>query len=157
MIKNNLVLGFALALGLAALTAATIWPGAATFQGAISSSGTNTWSGPTTYTPHALTLVNGVNSNVDLSASVLHFIGGPTQAFSIASAVAESPGSLKILASPLNYAMTVTDNSATMYTTNRMWTQVQSNLVSTSNAVITLVYGPSNRWNVVSTAGIFAH
>ena len=105
-------------------------------------------------TPYgALTLANGVNSNVVVGDYQMMRITGPSGAFSISGFVAPSTAKLLFIYNPTAQTMTLT-NDATSTAANRIYTMTGADVALVGPSMATLIYDTTDaRWILTATQG----
>lgn len=106
------------------------------------------------YTQSSLTLANGLNSNITLSAGPgLHYITGPTGAFSLGGfAVGSFPGgTILTVYNPTTQVMTVVNEDASSTAANRIETLTGSNVLIKGTCLAVFEYVTTKaRWVLVA-------
>lgn len=99
----------------------------------------------------SLSLANGENSNVTLSAGTNFYISGPTSGFSLTGLTGGVDGREITLYNSVAYAMTLT-NDATSTAANRFLTLTGADVATTTQGVFRCVYSATaSRWIVTGT------
>lgn len=104
-----------------------------------------------------LTLVNGLNSNITLTATLRARVAGPTGAFSVGGFTGGADGLRLYLYNNVAQTMTIVNEDASSTATNRIKTNTGGNIVlqATSTSFVTMSYdGTAGRWVVESVNGI---
>lgn len=98
-----------------------------------------------------LTLANGSNNNVSSGVATYCRVTGPTGAFTITGLANGERGRLVLIRNTTTQDMTIANESASSDAANRIVTQTGSDVTTSGQGLVTLVYdSTSSRWVVCS-------
>lgn len=116
--------------------------------------GLNTTYGTISIGSEDITLVNNANNNVYPGYATFARIVGPNGVFSITGIEQGELGRLLLIRNTVNFAMTISNESASSEAKNRIFTQTGADLVTTAHGSVILSYDPKQdaegRWIVIA-------